>query len=75
MNLKIINSNSKERNEFGVYYSENNLKFVVCDLFLIFRSGVYEIQEAEGVPIGTKIVVHLKTDCREFSDNDTVQSM
>ncbi|KAJ0179259.1 hypothetical protein K1T71_004971 [Dendrolimus kikuchii] len=38
-------------------------------------SGTYEIQEADGVPIGTKIVVHLKTDCREFSDDDTVKSI
>ncbi|KAL0839468.1 hypothetical protein ABMA28_016177 [Loxostege sticticalis] len=38
-------------------------------------SGMYEIQEAEGLPVGTKIVVHLKTDCREFSDDDTVKSI
>lgn len=38
-------------------------------------SGMYEIQEADGVPIGTKIVVYLKTDCREFSDNDTVKGI
>lgn len=44
--------------------------FIIC-----FRSGTYEIQEADGVPIGTKIVVYLKGDSREFSDGDTVQSM
>ncbi|CAH0628971.1 unnamed protein product [Chrysodeixis includens] len=38
-------------------------------------SGMYEIQEAEGVPIGTKIIVHLKTDCREYADDDTVQNI
>ncbi|XP_075972791.1 TNF receptor associated protein 1 [Anticarsia gemmatalis] len=38
-------------------------------------SGTYEIQEADGVPIGTKIVVYLKTDCREFADDDTVQNI
>lgn len=38
-------------------------------------SGTYEIQEAESVPIGTKIVVHLKTECREFSDDDTVKEI
>ncbi|XP_073963383.1 TNF receptor associated protein 1 [Choristoneura fumiferana] len=38
-------------------------------------SGVYEIQEADGVPIGTKIVVYLKTDCREFSDDETVKGI
>lgn len=35
---------------------------------------MYEIQEAEGLPVGTKIVVQLKTDCREFSDDETVKS-
>lgn len=38
-------------------------------------SGTYEIQEADGVEIGTKIVVYLKTDCREFADDDTVKSI
>ncbi|XP_028177360.1 heat shock protein 75 kDa, mitochondrial [Ostrinia furnacalis] len=38
-------------------------------------SGMYEIQEAEGLPVGTKIIVHLKTDCREFSDDETVKSI
>ncbi|KAI5641960.1 hsp90 protein domain-containing protein [Phthorimaea operculella] len=38
-------------------------------------SGTYEIQEAEDVPIGTKIVIHLKTDCREFSDDETVKNI
>lgn len=37
-------------------------------------SGVYEIQEAEGVSVGTKIVIHLKTDCREFADEDRIKS-
>ncbi|XP_046394482.1 heat shock protein 75 kDa, mitochondrial [Ischnura elegans] len=38
-------------------------------------SGTYEIQEAEGVQPGTKIVVHLKADCREFSDDDTIKGV
>ncbi|XP_072941705.1 heat shock protein 75 kDa, mitochondrial [Epargyreus clarus] len=38
-------------------------------------SGTYEVQEMEDVPIGTKIVVHLKTDCREFADDDTVKNI
>ncbi|XP_026765014.2 heat shock protein 75 kDa, mitochondrial [Galleria mellonella] len=38
-------------------------------------SGMYEIQEADGVPVGTKIVVYLKTDCREFADDDTVKNI
>lgn len=40
-----------------------------------FRSGTYEIQPAEGVQPGTKIVLHLKTDCREFSDEDTIKNI
>nr|XP_033329171.1 heat shock protein 75 kDa, mitochondrial [Megalopta genalis] len=31
-------------------------------------SGTYEISAAEGVQPGTKIVIHLKVDSREFSD-------
>ncbi|CAG9563587.1 unnamed protein product [Danaus chrysippus] len=38
-------------------------------------SGTYEIQEVDGVDIGTKIIVHLKTDCREFADDDTVKNI
>ncbi|XP_054015153.1 heat shock protein 75 kDa, mitochondrial [Hylaeus anthracinus] len=35
-------------------------------------SGTFNISTAEGVQPGTKIVVHLKPDCREFSDEDTI---
>ncbi|XP_017787134.1 PREDICTED: heat shock protein 75 kDa, mitochondrial [Nicrophorus vespilloides] len=38
-------------------------------------TGVYEVQEAEGVQNGTKIVMHLKMDCREFCDEDTVSNI
>lgn len=38
-------------------------------------TGTYEIQEAEGVALGTKIVMHLKTDCREFADEDRVRNV
>ena len=40
---------------------------------LNFRSGTYEIQEAEGVEQGTKIVIHLKPECRQFADDETVK--
>lgn len=40
--------------------------------FFICSSGTYEISNAEGVQPGTKIVIYLKTDCREFSDEDTI---
>lgn len=42
---------------------------------LVHRTGTYEIQEAEGVQPGTKIVLHLKQENREFSDEDTVSGM
>lgn len=38
-------------------------------------SGTYEIQEAEGVQQGTKIVIHLKTECREYGDEETVNNV
>lgn len=36
-------------------------------------SGVFEIAEATGVQQGTKIVLHLKDDCKEFSSEDRVK--
>ncbi|CAH0668986.1 unnamed protein product [Spodoptera exigua] len=38
-------------------------------------SGVYEVQEADGVAIGTKIIVHLKTECREYADDEIVKNI
>ncbi|KAK9878891.1 hypothetical protein WA026_003720 [Henosepilachna vigintioctopunctata] len=38
-------------------------------------SGTYEIQPSEDVKLGTKIVLHLKMECREFSDEDTIKSV
>lgn len=38
-------------------------------------SGTYEIQEAEGVAVGTKIVIHLKTECREYADEDRIKAV
>lgn len=42
---------------------------------LIFRTGTYEIQPAEGVQPGTKIVIHLKPECRQYSDEDTIKNV
>lgn len=36
-------------------------------------SGAFEIAEATGVQQGTKIVLHLKDDCKEFSSEDRVK--
>uniref|UniRef100_A0A4W4HBQ2 Histidine kinase/HSP90-like ATPase domain-containing protein n=1 Tax=Electrophorus electricus TaxID=8005 RepID=A0A4W4HBQ2_ELEEL len=38
-------------------------------------SGVFEIAEASGVRQGTKIVIHLKDDCKEFSSEDRVKEV
>ncbi|XP_020787496.2 heat shock protein 75 kDa, mitochondrial [Boleophthalmus pectinirostris] len=38
-------------------------------------SGVFEIAEASGVQQGTKIVLHLKDDCKEFSHEDRVKEV
>ncbi|TMS15167.1 Heat shock protein 75 kDa, mitochondrial [Larimichthys crocea] len=38
-------------------------------------SGVFEIAEASGVQQGTKIVLHLKDDCKEFSSEDRVKEV
>lgn len=40
---------------------------------MIYSSGVFEIAEASGVQQGTKIVLHLKDDCKEFSHEDRVK--
>jgi len=49
------------------------VNYIEVKTYLIdFRTGSYEIQEAEGVQEGTKIVLHLKTDDRQFSDEETV---
>ncbi|GJQ69555.1 putative histidine kinase-like ATPases [Trypoxylus dichotomus] len=38
-------------------------------------TGSYEIQPADGVQFGTKIVIYLKVDCREFADGDTIKDI
>ncbi|XP_025421463.1 heat shock protein 75 kDa, mitochondrial [Sipha flava] len=38
-------------------------------------TNVYEISEADNVDRGTKIVMYLKPDCREYASEDTVRSV
>jgi len=38
-------------------------------------SGTYEIEADEAVKVGTKIVIHLKADCREFSTEDRIKEI
>lgn len=73
--------------QFGVgFYSS----FMVADKVEVFTcskpggecykwvsdgSGSYEISIAEGVQPGTKIVLHLKGECLEFSDEDIIKGI
>jgi len=41
----------------------------------MFRTNVYEISESDFIERGTKIVMHLKPDCREYASEDTVRSV
>ncbi|MBN3281781.1 TRAP1 protein, partial [Polyodon spathula] len=38
-------------------------------------SGVFEIAEASGVRTGTKIILYLKDDCKEFASEDRVKGV
>lgn len=38
-------------------------------------SGNFEIQEADGCIPGTKILIHLKSDCREYADEDKIREV
>lgn len=40
---------------------------------LCLSSGVFEVAEASGVRTGTKIIIHLKSDCREFASEARVR--
>ncbi|XP_014210527.1 heat shock protein 75 kDa, mitochondrial [Copidosoma floridanum] len=79
---------SKIIGQFGVgFYSS----FMVADKVEVFTksykkdseslywvsdgSGSYEISNAEGVQPGTKIVLHLRPDAREFSDDIAVNAV
>ena len=57
---------------FTVYFIKLLLE-LEC-FFFDYRDGSYEISEAEGVQRGTKIILHLKSDCAEFSKEDTLKS-
>ncbi|XP_075035515.1 heat shock protein 75 kDa, mitochondrial [Mixophyes fleayi] len=74
--------------QFGVgFYSA----FMVADKVVVFSrssepestgycwtsdgSGVFEMAEASGVRLGTKVVIHLKDDCKEFASEDRVREV
>ncbi|XP_017004679.2 heat shock protein 75 kDa, mitochondrial [Drosophila takahashii] len=38
-------------------------------------SGSYEIEEVADAELGTRIVLHLKTECREYADEERIQAV
>ncbi|XKL64023.1 hypothetical protein PGB90_004109 [Kerria lacca] len=38
-------------------------------------SGAYEIQDARNVSQGTKIIIHLRSECREFADESKIKDV
>ncbi|NWX19207.1 TRAP1 protein, partial [Aegotheles bennettii] len=81
-------ASSKIIGQFGVgFYSA----FMVADKVEVFSqsaepgspgyhwssdgSGTFEIAEASGVRTGTKIIIHLKEDCKEFANEDRVKEV
>lgn len=53
---------------------KNKIYFWIFSNFFFLSDGSYEITETEGVTRGTKIILHLKDDCNEFSKEDTIKS-
>lgn len=48
----------------------------ICSLpyfLIVCRTGTYELSEDETAELGTKIVIHLKSDCTNFSQEDTIK--
>lgn len=42
-------------------------------LYYLGRSGSYDLAEAEGVQRGTKIVIHLRGECYDYSKEKLIK--
>lgn len=38
-------------------------------------TGTYEIEDVDDIDVGTSIILHLKTECREYAEDERVKSM
>lgn len=38
-------------------------------------TGSFEIEEVDNIPLGTQIILHLKSECREFADEERVKGV
>lgn len=38
-------------------------------------TGTFEIEEADDISLGTQIILHLKSECREYADDERVKCM
>lgn len=36
-------------------------------------TGSYEIEEVDGIDVGTSVVLHLKSECREYADDERIK--
>lgn len=37
-------------------------------------TGTFEIEDTDNIDVGTTIVLHLKSDCREYADEERIKS-
>lgn len=44
------------------------------NICFFFSSNTFNISKAKKVQPGTKIIMHLNMECRQFSDEDTINS-
>jgi hypothetical protein len=58
-----------------IFFFRTVARFILLIFFshIFFRTGTYEVCEAENVQRGTKVVAHLKGNCYDFAKEDTIR--